>query len=147
MQKVELPDKLSELIRVAVKDLEACRADPAYVIDMFDWHLPRGGVCHVCLAGAVFAKTCGAPPDHPSCMEDFDLEKLGIADEKNAGAMSDKFSALNAARGKGLVIALMYMGHDEEVRLEPFEWGEYDMDDPDGETLLRLADHLERQGY
>lgn len=55
-----LPDKLSELIRVALIDLEKCENDPRYFIDMQEWHHFIAGVfCQVCLAGAVAAQTIG----------------------------------------------------------------------------------------
>lgn len=52
-----LPEKMSDLIRVALKDMALCEADPCYAIHMMDWHTPSKGVCKVCLAGAVMAKT------------------------------------------------------------------------------------------
>ena len=57
-----LPDKPSDLIRVAIADLEKCEADPSYSIDMSEWHRPSGEVCRVCLAGAVMAKTQATDP-------------------------------------------------------------------------------------
>ena len=55
--------KPSELIRVALSDFLTCDEDPRYVICTNVWHstlwrstsLDQG--CHVCLAGAVMAKT------------------------------------------------------------------------------------------
>lgn len=60
----DLPDKPSELIRVALRDLRRVEDNPNYKIDMMVWHCPDGndGVCRVCLAGAVMAGL-GAPPD------------------------------------------------------------------------------------
>ena len=37
----KLPDKPSELIRVALGDLAKCMADPRYFIDMRGWHIPH----------------------------------------------------------------------------------------------------------
>lgn len=56
-----LPDKLSDLLELALGDLEKVEAMPeVYEVDMSDWHLPqrdefggRCGRCTVCLAGAV----------------------------------------------------------------------------------------------
>lgn len=54
-----LPDKPSELIRLAVADLQSVRNDPRYVIDM-DWYFENRyknkQVCTVCLGGAVLAR-------------------------------------------------------------------------------------------
>ena len=59
-----LPNKPSELIRLALADLEACENDEHYQIDMYHWHKPfndnhTGIYCAVCLAGSVIAKTLG----------------------------------------------------------------------------------------
>lgn len=68
----KLPNKLSELIRLAMKDLELVENDEKYKVDMDmgSWHFPwfseeaehfdvddEVEVCNVCLAGAVMAKT------------------------------------------------------------------------------------------
>lgn len=54
---VELPNKLSALIRVALADLERVEADPDYIVNMSEWHRPmRDGKCMVCFAGAVISR-------------------------------------------------------------------------------------------
>ncbi len=50
--------KLSELIRLALADLLKVERDKRYVVNMGVWHIPNG-VCQVCMAGAVIAKTLG----------------------------------------------------------------------------------------
>ncbi|HUF64009.1 MAG TPA: hypothetical protein VMN36_18160 [Verrucomicrobiales bacterium] len=56
-----LPDKPSELIRLAVRDLEKIEGDGRYQICMAQWHFPvENGPCLVCLAGAVMSRTLGA---------------------------------------------------------------------------------------
>lgn len=58
--KTRLPDKLSELLRVALVDLEKCEDDSRYFINMDVWHSGAfGGICHVCLAGSVMAQSIG----------------------------------------------------------------------------------------
>ncbi len=56
-----LPKKLSDLIEVALYDLEKCEADPKFKIEMstwFDKYTDKNGVhCEVCFAGAVLAQT------------------------------------------------------------------------------------------
>lgn len=54
---MELPNKMSDLLEVALSDLEKCRSDKDYIIDMDNWHNPSGVGCMVCLAGSVMAKT------------------------------------------------------------------------------------------
>jgi hypothetical protein len=56
-----LPLVPSELIDVAVHDLELCAADPRYEINMMNWHEPFGDRCLVCLAGAFMAQTLHTP--------------------------------------------------------------------------------------
>lgn len=62
MTKTKLPNKPSALIRLAIKDLEACEKDESYNINMDRWQMPlSNGICEVCLAGSVMAKTLGVP--------------------------------------------------------------------------------------
>lgn len=59
---VELPDTLSALVRVALKDLLAVEAQPQkYTVEMSDWMVKdkQTGVCEVCLGGSVLAGTLG----------------------------------------------------------------------------------------
>lgn len=53
------PDKLSDLIRLALGDLRKCEESPNYRINMIYWHLniPDESRCIVCLAGSVMAQT------------------------------------------------------------------------------------------
>lgn len=60
-----LPDKASELIRLAIDDLEKTEKDDRYKINMTRWHVPDYEdykVCSVCLAGAVMAQSLDANP-------------------------------------------------------------------------------------
>lgn len=56
-----LPDKPSELIEIALQDLERVESQPdRYVVDMYRWHYTRpDGLCAVCLAGAVMTRLPG----------------------------------------------------------------------------------------
>ena len=72
--KDTLPDKPSELIRVALADLRKVERSKKYVVYMGVYHEPdrgRGGKCFVCLAGAVMAKSLSAARDRPLFPEDF----------------------------------------------------------------------------
>lgn len=81
--KDRLPDKASELILLALKDLEACERDDDYEICMGEWHSPmlidpaesEEEVCAVCLAGSVMAKSLGADLDELRQPNDFPEEK------------------------------------------------------------------------
>lgn len=57
-----LPDKPSELIRLAVADLKRSEADPCYRIEFGTWHdVTPSKICVVCLAGAVMAFSLDVP--------------------------------------------------------------------------------------
>lgn len=56
----ELPDKLSALIRVAVKDVETHVAKGGK-IDMGTWINHENGVCYACLAGCVMLYSMNIP--------------------------------------------------------------------------------------
>lgn len=55
----KLPDKLSDLLELALSDLIKCQEDSKYEIDMAYWVRKTHDRCVVCLAGAVLAQTCG----------------------------------------------------------------------------------------
>lgn len=61
--KPRLPSVPSELIELALRDLELTEADDRYRVNMDRWHeLDGEDVCHVCLAGAVMAQTLQLDP-------------------------------------------------------------------------------------
>jgi hypothetical protein len=60
----KLPNKASELIRVALADLKKAEASSDYVVSMSIWHeAPSFGIraCAVCFAGSVMAMTLEVP--------------------------------------------------------------------------------------
>lgn len=58
-ENMELPNKASELLRLAINDLELIEKDERYSIDMNTWHIYNNedNKCAVCLAGSIIAKT------------------------------------------------------------------------------------------
>jgi hypothetical protein len=75
-----LPDTLSGLLEVAIKDLKAVEKDPRFEIDMGHWFLGTGSglaKCSVCMAGAVLAKSLDWEPDlvlhGPASLDDIGL--------------------------------------------------------------------------
>jgi hypothetical protein len=93
--------KPSELLELAMNDLEKCEADPRYEISMESWHDPNGEICKVCLAGAVMAQTCGLP---------INMVSSGLA--KDVGEDWEKGTdALNAFRMGKINLALRYIGY------------------------------------
>ena len=58
-KEINLPDMPSDLIDLALKDLDLCFNDNKYCVDMMFFHLKfkEDEKCHVCLAGSVLAKS------------------------------------------------------------------------------------------
>lgn len=67
-----LPKIPSQLIRVALRDLELIEQDDKYEIEMAVCHVPHQGKCNVCLAGAVMAKTLNSNPNEHLSPYDFE---------------------------------------------------------------------------
>ena len=135
---MNLPDKPSELIRLALADLALCAADPNYRIDMGEWHKPEDGVCQVCLAGAVMAKSLNASRAAELYSSDFPENR-------------QKIKVLDDFRNGIVCVALDDLGHDLS------NWGHgardryitpYDSDPGAFMADMRqLADDLEAAGY
>jgi hypothetical protein len=68
------PKLLSDLIQLALTCADKCAADPRYKFYMVFWHAPCDGVCFICLAGAVIAKTLGADPSESVLPNDYPPE-------------------------------------------------------------------------
>ena len=90
----ELPDRLSDLILVAVEDLEKVEASSRYKVSMHCWHLPHTDHCGVCLAGSVMAFSLGADPD------------VSIMPHSFPPNINAKLRALNLVRGGDISFAL-----------------------------------------
>ena len=96
-----LPDKLSEAILVALRDLEACIQDPRYTIDFNSWHqihlnqFNQQLTCSVCLAGSVMAKSLDAEYGvslEPSVFEEENM--LMALDKVRRGYIEDALDQL-----------------------------------------------------
>lgn len=60
MTAVDLPRKLSALLRIAVEDAQKIEETPGYVLEMGAWaEKTEAGVCMVCMAGAVMVSRLG----------------------------------------------------------------------------------------
>jgi hypothetical protein len=165
----QLPDKPSELIRLAVKDMQLCEADPRYKLDMRSWHRPVEGACHVCMAGAVMAQTLTLSPYIPiNCSLnitgtiDFQMRQLGVEEPSEQLRLLNKLRAIDAFR-EGYLEAVTLLGIDlSAINLEemytalpflpnPLE-GSYDnyaaQDLPlFYEHMLAIADEFERRNF
>ena len=97
---MKLPDKPSELIMVALKDLNACDRSRTYTVDMKTWHSYDIGsnTCVVCLAGSVMAQTLKVANDRSTSPDFFPTE------------IDDKLNALNDFRQGYVSLGLYSMG-------------------------------------
>lgn len=136
----KLPDKPSELIRLALADLEKVEASQEYVVTMSRYHEPNGARgsrrCQVCFAGAVMASTLGMPPEIDAFPESFDRDtalKLFALNEFRQGEVSD---------GLGFLLHLGYRGGYDSRIVTP-----YHVDPAQFKTHMReIADELEDRG-
>lgn len=97
MTTVKLPNKLSELLRLAVRDAQAVEQRDGYRLDMLVFHEPRrGGSCAVCMAGAVIANTLEGDPSCDLAPADFDQDtwRLWAIDSMRQGAFVDALNEL-----------------------------------------------------
>lgn len=98
-----LPDKLSALTRVALKDLEKIEQDQRYVVDMSEWHwMDKSGECHVCFAGVVMAGTLTSSLYDSLTPVSFDEDtrkKLLALDEMRSGYVQNAVHTLRNVNG------------------------------------------------
>jgi hypothetical protein len=115
--KKRLPNKLSKLIRVAVKDLDTVSRKPGYRVAMGYWHQPlidstgrasTNRVCCVCLAGAVIAQRSSVRRMTKVEPSQFDVPvytKLRALNFLRCGEIADACRAVGIKRPKGVSIA------------------------------------------
>jgi len=106
--KSKLPEKLSDLIDLALSDMKVMEKSKKHVIQMQTWHEPvHENLCSVCFAGGVIANTMGG--NH--------RENLGPSTynsyEKN------RFQAIDSIRCYSVVGAFSWIGF--EFITEKFE--------------------------
>ena len=107
---ITLPDKPSELIRLALRDLFYVAYDPDYAINMNYFHTgcldpAWDGKCQVCFAGAVMAKTLNVPVDRHAIPEDFDDDtnyKLDALDSFRDGLIDMGLDVLGLRTPEGM---------------------------------------------
>lgn len=110
--EVELPNKLSALLRMAVEDAHVIEQTPGYQLNMHRWHAPDpSGICQVCMAGAVIARKAIVPKSehfHP----EYDTtlgRKLAAINQMRAGNM---FTAFQYLSGGGSLPSLSIQQED-----------------------------------
>lgn len=87
----------SELIRISLEDLRKVESDDRYVISMTNFHCHDSqGICMVCLAGAVMAKTLNVSIDAlaaPASFPENERQLIAI-DALRLGCVSSAFKTL-----------------------------------------------------
>jgi hypothetical protein len=132
---MQLPDKPSELLAVALRDLELCEQDPRYVINMDQWHLPiADGLCAVCLGGAVLAKSLGTP--------------IHFLTDGNLHFEANKLTALDAFRFGGIHRALRRLGIQIPESVKQFAYVTEYRKEPERfkDDIRTLIDYLQTKG-
>jgi len=126
-----LPDKPSELIRLALDDLKKCEKSKKYKIDMWKWH-ESNGECAVCLAGAVMAQTLKVK------------RKRDIVPSHFPEDIKNKLMSLNFLRQGYIDLALRELGLNTPSWATPFIVTQYKMDKKQfKQDMRKLADYLE----
>lgn len=136
-----LPDKPSELIETALRDLEAVERLPeTYRVDMRMWHSWGSSEkkCYVCLAGAVMAQSLGAGPERDLDPTEFDEEY-------------SKLIALNYFRCGDITVGLMHMSAwktEYEDKIEDRHVPQYNRDDGRSfkEEIRKMVEYLREKG-
>lgn len=147
MNNVILPKIPSQLIRLALVDLQRVENDSRYKVDMMTWHEPQIKdtyvLCSVCLAGSVMAKTLEVPVDHLSFPDASFVENgkaLVALDYFREGLVTRALKCLGFGLTDERVVAFR-REHPDEVsfaayKLDPVKFKQ---------QLQGLADHLERR--
>lgn len=97
-----LPNKLSDLIEVAIADLIKCERSSKYLVNMLVWHNPVNDEhCEVCFAGGVIAQTLST--DHKRWTEPCEFKtginrKLQALDDLRRGRLGAALHQMNASR-------------------------------------------------
>lgn len=135
-----LPRRLSDLLELAIEDLEKCEANGRYDIDMGHWHLPLRDGCAVCLAGGIMAQTMGV-----------DVKtKVRYPWHRWPDYIAARMCALNSLREGEIARALEHIGRGSEPH--PFTNENYPVPyekDPEAfKSVMRcIANDLRREGY
>ncbi len=118
--KNRLPTKLSELLELALEDLEETEKTPGFVVDMNRWVADIDGVCHVCLAGCVMTQRfCDAPSG------DIIAPYMLYLTEKISHRDFVCLKALDAIRQGDLELAYIFINDDVPDNIQSFTVVDY----------------------
>lgn len=121
--------KPSQLLRLAVEDAKLCEQDDRYYLDMDYWHEAKDGLCRVCMAGAVMAKTQGVDPG------------FRMTSPYQWVPIQDWMKKVDDLR-QGYGHLLTY----EEKELISRDWGDEFEERAPWDTYLKVADMMEARG-
>lgn len=128
------PLKLWQWIDAAEADALAVADDPEYILDMDVWHLLDEGVCSVCLAGAVMARTLQVPKHYSAGVSNVPFKIKRALDALDDLREVDFTSCLDSfyPEGRGVPGAVVAVVEDldtnyarrglEPLRGEVFRW-------------------------
>lgn len=135
----KLPAKPSELIRLALKDLEAVERDKkTYVVDMGRYHEPNSsdsGKCAVCFAGAVMSQAGNDPHEDldPVDFSNSVQAKLVALDYFRVGSIYQALREMQIDHPRFLVIDADIAAYSED----PWQFKR---------DMAKIADALQRFG-
>jgi len=139
---IDLPNKPSELIRLALIDLHRAENTPGYIVKMYTWHEQDAelGRCVVCLAGSVMAMRLGSDINETVWPDSFGVEtgnKLAALDSFRKGRVREGFEDMDIE---------WEWDNSNIPAVFPVEKYEYD---PKlfKRDMNELANMLEREGY
>jgi hypothetical protein len=97
-----LPDKLSDLLELAIDDCRKIKKLKSYKLDMYNFHfMKRDKKCHVCMAGAVMACGLKAKRTQSYMPDDFDDDTCSKLEAINEMRVGDFSSASSRLFGEG----------------------------------------------
>lgn len=153
----KLPDKVSMLIRVALEDEQKAFNNPdKYEVNMDEeWYLTEGGVCKLCLAGAVMEFSLPAMENDPMYPSNYDRDtaaKLHLLDGLRSGYISGEWTGMKFASAVGYVNIDYHKVDssgeftqrelDRKVAITPYEDNRIEWQ----KDMLTLADRFEKIG-
>jgi len=138
MKKLKLPDVPSELILLALNDLELIEKNPNYIVNMTRWHdyCDVDQICYACFAGAVMAGTLRS-------------NFREVLDPHDFGKNYNKLAALDAFRLGDIILGLHEMGiHKTNILSDYFRVTPY-QESPKAWKIdmMAMVDFLKSKGH
>ena len=129
--KIRSVHSLSSLIFLGLKNMQTCKIDDAYDIDMDSWiENDADDVCLVCLAGSVFVQSFGVKSEIKQMIDNRINHSMQPGDVENLVSNQDelmvqKVKSLNDIRNNKIFLAAKrFYGYDYQidgVRIDSFK--------------------------